>query len=61
MLGGLAGRYYAAAREHRGNHHVLTIEDPDLALTILRLPRGWQGHALLPTAIPTGVDRAEIR
>jgi hypothetical protein len=61
LLGSQAERYFAAAREHRGNHHRLTINAPDLALTIVRLPRGWQGRALLPLAIPAGVDRAEIR
>jgi Protein of unknown function (DUF2844) len=61
LLGSYSARYAAAARAHRGNHHVLSIDEPDLQLTIMRLPRGWQGQAYLPAAIPEGVDRAEIR
>jgi len=61
LLGASATRYYAAARANRGNHHVLSINDPDLSVTVLRLPRGWQGQAYLPAALPAGVDRSEIR
>src|SRR5262249_24483881 len=61
LLGASATRYYAAARAHRGSHHVLSISDPDLSITLLRLPRGWQGQAYLPAAMPLGFDRSEIR
>jgi hypothetical protein len=61
LLGPYAARYYAAAAAHHGNHHVLTVKDPQFEVTILRLPRGWQGRALLPGAVPDGVNRAEIR
>jgi hypothetical protein len=61
LLGAHAARYQAAARAHRGGHHVLSINDPDLVITVLRLPRGWQGQAYLPAAIPDGVSRNELR
>jgi hypothetical protein len=61
LLGGYAGRYHAVAHVHRGNHHILAVEDPDFVFTLLRLPRGWRGQAYLPTAIPEGVSRAELR
>jgi len=61
LLGESADQYSAAARAHRGSHHVLSINDPDLAVTVLRLPRGWQGQAYLPSAVPAGVGRSEIR
>jgi hypothetical protein len=61
LLGDYAARYAAASQEHRGSHHVLSIDAPDLAVTIVRLPRGWAGQAYLPAAIPEGVDRAELR
>jgi hypothetical protein len=61
LLGSYASRYQAAAKEHHGSHHVLTIDDPDLKVSVLRLQRGWQGDAYLPNAIPQGVDRAELR
>jgi hypothetical protein len=61
LLGTYAGRYYAAALVHRGGHHILTVNAADFVLTLLRLPRGWRGQAYLPTAIPEGVSRAELR
>ncbi len=61
LLGPYAARYFAAAAAHRGNHHVLTIKDAQFEVTILRLPRGWQGRALLPGAVPDGVNRADLQ
>jgi hypothetical protein len=61
LLGASASTYYEAVHAHKGSHHVLSIEEPSLSLTVLRLPRGWQGKAYLPLAIPTGIERAEIR
>jgi hypothetical protein len=61
LLGVYAGRYQAAALGHRGGHHVLSVDAPDLKLTVVRLPRGWRGLAILPDAVPAGVSRAEIR
>ncbi len=60
LLGARAPQYHAA-RTRLGNHHVATINEPDLVVTVMRLPRGWQGAALLPTALPAGVSRAELR
>ena len=61
LLGSYASRYQAAAKEHHGSHHALSIDDADLKVSVLRLQRGWQGDAYLPDAIPQGVDRAELR
>jgi hypothetical protein len=61
LLGAHAARYQAAARVHRGSHHVLSINDADLVVSVIRLPRGWQGQALLPESLPAGVSRADIR
>jgi hypothetical protein len=61
LLGASASTYYEAVHAHKGGHHVLSIDEPNLSLTVLRLPRGWQGKAYLPLAIPAGIDRAEIR
>jgi hypothetical protein len=61
LLGASAAKYYEAVRTHKGSHHALSIDDPDLSLTLLRLPRGWQGQAYLPSAARVGIDRNEIR
>jgi hypothetical protein len=60
LLGNYAARYHAA-QARRGNHHILTVHDGELMVTVMRLPRGWQGQALLTDALPDGVDRSEIR
>ena len=55
-----SARLTAAARAHPGNHHVLTINDPDLVVSLVRLQRGWLGSAHLPGAIPAGVTLGEL-
>lgn len=61
LLGAYATRYQNAVNNHRGSHHVLSIEAQDLAVSVVHLPRGWQLQALLAGAMPEGVSRAEIR
>lgn len=61
LLGSFAERYYEAARLHRGSHHVLAVDQGDLVVAVVRLPRGWRGRAYLPAAIPAGVDLATLR
>jgi hypothetical protein len=61
LLGRYAPRYVTAAKAMGPAHHVVVVNAPDLQITVLRLPRGWKGHAILPGAIPAGVDRREIR
>lgn len=53
--------YVAAARVHRGNHHVLSFSSGGVVFTINRLQRGFQGRAHVPSLLPPGVDPAEIR
>jgi hypothetical protein len=60
LLGTYAARYYDTARLHHGGHHVLAVNQGDLVVTVVRLPRGWQGRAYLPAAIPAGVDPATL-
>jgi hypothetical protein len=61
LLGGYAERYATAVRAHRGSHHVLTLSEPDLAISVVKLPRGFSGQAYLPGAMPAGVGREELR
>jgi hypothetical protein len=61
LLGDYAGRYQAAAQAHRSGHHVLSIDTPELKMTVVRLPRGWQGLAILPDGVPAGVNQRELR
>lgn len=61
LLGESNARFQAAARANRGNHHVLAIHDEDLEVSLVRLPRGWEGHAVLKAAVPSGVNPRDLR
>lgn len=53
--------HYEAVRSRFSSHKVVNVNEPGLVVSIVKLPRGWRGQALLPGAIPAGVSRAEIR
>lgn len=62
LLGEHAAEYEAALKARRfPNHHVASIEAPGLAISVIRAGRGWMGQALVPNALPAGVQRADIR
>jgi len=61
MLGSYAPRYLSAAKAMGPSHHVVIVNARALQITVLRLPRGWKGNAILPGSVPAGVDRREIR
>lgn len=53
--------YMAAAREHRGNHHVLSFSRGGVVFTLRRLPRGFEGSAHMPSLLPPGVTADQLR
>jgi hypothetical protein len=61
VLGKHYESYVTAARVRRGNHHVVSLTTDDAVITIVRLPRGFTGHAHLPAAVPAGVDVETLR
>ena len=61
MLGTHYDSYVAAARSRRGNHHVVSVNTDEAVITIVKLPRGFAGHAHLPAAVPAGVDVRTLR
>lgn len=52
--------FVSAASAPRHNHHVLTISTPELVLQNSRLPRGFAGHAHIPSLVPAGTSAAEL-
>lgn len=58
---GVHAAKFATARSRLSNHHVVVVDEPDLAVTVIRLARGWRGQAVVPTALPAGVSRADLR
>ena len=61
VLGTRYDSYVAAAKARRGSHHVLSLITDDAVITIVKLPRGFSGHAHLPAAVPAGVDVQTLR
>jgi len=61
ILGASYDTYVAAAQNHRGSHHVFSMADDSLVLTITRAPRGFSGMAHLPALLPAGVDAQSLR
>ena len=58
---GAHAKHYEAVRSRFSNHKVVNIDEPGFVVSIVKLPRGWSGQAVLPAAIPAGVARNELR
>ena len=61
LLGSYYDDYLAAARAHRGGHHVLSVTTPRLVLGIVQRPRGSAGLAHAPALLPPGVTPDALR
>ena len=61
LLAAHYARYVAAARTHHGSHHVLSLDTPDVAISVVRLPRGFAGSAHVPALVPAGISVQDLR
>jgi hypothetical protein len=61
LLGSQYDHYLTATTAHRGNHHVMTFTEGGLVVTIVKAPRGFTGHAVLPALVPAGADLGDLR
>ena len=61
LLGRYFDRYVALARTVRTGHHVLSINTSDLVMTAVRFQRTARGQVYLPSLMPDGVSRRELR
>jgi Protein of unknown function (DUF2844) len=61
VLGPYYARYLDAARAPHPSHHVLALNAPDLVLSVVKLPRGFAGHAHLPSLVPAGTSVDALR
>jgi hypothetical protein len=46
---------------HRGGHHIVSVNTPDLVASVLVVQRRAIGHVQLPALIPAGVAVTELR
>lgn len=61
VLGPYYPRYLDAARAPHSGHHVVSLTAPDLVLSVVKLPRGFAGHARLPSLVPAGTAVDTLR
>ncbi len=61
LLGAHYAAYTAAASKQRPSHHVLTVDTPELVVTIVRYQHNGSGSASLPGEVPAGVAVGELR
>jgi len=61
VLGPYYARFLEAARAPHPSHHVLSINTPDLVLSVVKLPRGFAGRAHLPSLVPAGTAVDTLR
>jgi hypothetical protein len=53
--------YVQAATAHRGSHKVFAMTTDGLVMSVMKLPRGFQGEAHVPALLPAGVSGGDIR
>lgn len=61
LLGSYYENYLAAAKVHPGARHLLSINAPNLVMTVVRSQRSASGQVYLPQLMPRGVTRRELR
>ena len=61
VLGPYYARFLEAARAPHLGHHVLSLNAPDLVLSVVKLPRGFAGRAHLPSLVPAGTAVDTLR
>jgi hypothetical protein len=61
LLGAHYRQYVAVAKAPHPDHHVLSVTTDSLVLDVVKLPRGFAGHAHLPSLVPPGVGADELR
>jgi len=61
VLGPYYAQFLQAAHAPHPSHHVLTLTTPDLVLSVVKLPRGFAGHAHLPSLVPAGTAVDALR
>ena len=61
LLGAHYASYAAEVARQRPSHHVLTVNTPDLVVTVVRYQHTGSGSASLPAEVPAGVLVGELK
>jgi len=61
VLGPYYARFLQAAQAPHPSHHALSLNAPDLVLSVVKLPRGFAGRAHLPSLVPAGTSADTLR
>ena len=61
LLGVHYDRFQSELLAHRTGHHVLSVQTPDLVVTVTRFQRTGSGHVILPALVPAGTAIGQLR
>ena len=61
LLGTHVETFHALVKPQPGNHHVVSIRTNDMIISLRQLPRGMEGHVIVPSLLPAGIAPAALR
>lgn len=61
LLGVHLETFQGLVKPQPGNHHVVAIDDPQLSVSLHKLPRGFAGRVVVPALLPAGVPLSALR
>ena len=61
LLGVHVAEFHDLVKPQPGNHHVVSVSNDKLIVTMRKLPRGMEGHVVVPALVPSGVSLAALR
>ncbi len=61
LLGAHVATFHALVKPQPGNHHVVAIRTDGMIISLRKLPRGMEGHVVVPALMPNGVALAALR
>jgi len=61
LLGTHVDNFHALVKPQPGNHHVVSVQSDGMIISLRKLPRGMEGHVVIPALVPSGVSLAALR
>ena len=61
LLGVHVREFHDLVRPQPGNHHIVSVGNDQLTVSLRQYPRGVEGHVVMPALVPSGVALAALR
>jgi len=61
LLGAHAREFHDLVRPQPGNHHIVSVSNDQLSVSLRQYPRGVEGHVVVQALLPSGVALAALR